>query len=931
MIREAQKLKEKVVRSNLTNELNKNAEKYQKAHHRKSIWYRVLSILSAITVFITTYALILPAITKEPSPGVKMDNSFLYETEEVIMNFKVTGRAVFENEDIIIENLSSDKVTLSVTPLSDESMVYEQYKKYADENIGSDDLYKLLAVRLAFTYEGEKLDMANCEITADITSKNGLFQIGNGNLVSGDIMIGEDSINLPLGGTSLNPITGAKQQEVLAFSSIQGIAVDIAEQDTAYLAEGEETLSLFTTLASTSDTMAFALYSTINPKYTVQYYSHVTVFDDDGDVSIDVIDTSGGVLPRNGKDPKTMKAYLNYDKTVGAYVMAMHLELNPLYSSKEYEYISAPGVAYIDRNRENGNFVLSEIWVLKDGKSPTSTKASDFNVYPPTVSFTNREASASTNRIFIEDGTVIRLIYNEIDGGYTSGANFYDYDITDGNIYNTSGTKYSTSSQNKNTWLAQTQYQGINNSKNYTGSGTKLAFGNVNTGTGYGTVQWTDPNGVVTTPNQYNRVNGVTKGFMGCTFGLVTGMNDDQTLVYAKGITAPVLFGYDEAVGKTMIHGYTLQFNRTGDTYVLSSINGTGTNNLQYFTNPTYKDADGDTVLHDHIFTNNFWPMDYSPTYGANGHDMKFGDAVLYGKRKYFATTSSFSSQGNFPPSDDGIDHNSYFGMNYEVEFTLTEDYLGHLEYIFYGDDDMWVFLDGQLVCDIGGVHSSVGQYVNLWDYINKMPNEQKYGKHTLSFYYTERGASGSTCYMQFTLPSVSIDTPQIESNTLELGKTVENSDTNMSFEFIIELFDENGLPLVDDYSYTLHDKDGTALGTAIINSDEKIVYLKHGQYIEINYLPQGVRYRITESVYSSFHTSYIINSDDYIEGYTAEGDLTGNTRVQFINSTSVVLPATGGFSMWVFAIPFVLAIIYGLSIPLIERYSKKRKMNKSV
>ena len=67
----------------------------------------------------------------------------------------------------------------------------------------------------------------------------------------------------------------------------------------------------------------------------------------------------------------------------------------------------------------------------------------------------------------------------------------------------------------------------------------------------------------------------------------------------------------------------------------------------------------------------------------------------------------------------------------------------------------MWVFLtdpdrNSQLVCDIGGVHSSVGEYVDLWDYINKGSE----GEYILTFFYTERGLSGSTCWMQFTLPS---------------------------------------------------------------------------------------------------------------------------------------------------------------------------------
>lgn len=911
---------------NLTNNLNKNAERYRKAHHRKNIWYRIISILAMVTVFVTTYALILPAITKEPSPGIKLARSFVYENEEIVITFDVDGRAVLENAATEVDNLSSDKIDLKVTPLKEGDPAYDSYLKYAESNIGTKDLYKVMALSLHFTHDGEKLDMSNCKIEARIDSKEELFRTEKGNLV-GDLMMSHDSIPINYGSSEAPLEESENGDTVIAFSSIDTVSSDVSELDTVYLAEGEGELSLSTTVNEKSDTMAFALYSTINPKYTVQYYSHITAFNSTGDVAIDVIDTTGGILPKNGITPPTLKAYLNYNSSANAYVMAMHQELAPLYAQKEYEYISAPGVAYIDRNRENGNFALDEVWVLKAGKEPDSTNKSDWTVYPSTVSFTNREASAGTGRIYIRDDTVIRLIYDEIDGSYTSGANFYDYDITDGDIHNSNGTKYNTSSQNNNLWAAQTQGQGINNPANYSGSGTKLAFGNVNTGTGLGTVLWTDPNGKVTAPNMYNRVNGTTMGFDGCTFGLVTGMNPDGTLKYANGITAPVLFGYGEAIGKTMLHGYSLQFNRTGDTYVLTAINGTKTRNLEYFTNPTYKNASGNTVLHDHIFTNNFWPMDYSPTFGANGHDLKFGNALLLDKRQYFATNDTFDTRGNLPVADDGVDHNSYFGMNYEVEFTLTEDYRGHLEYIFYGDDDMWVFLDGKLVCDIGGVHSSVGQYVNLWDYINKLPENERYTKHTLSFYYTERGASGSTCYMQFTLPSVSVDTPQIESNTLEIEKAVEGLDTEMEFEFRVELFDQNGNALADDYSYTLYGSDGVSMGDYIINSDENTVYLRNGQYIGIRYLPEGVQYRITEASYSGFHTSYKIGGGDITEGYAASGVLREDTKVLFINATSARLPDTGGGGIWIYLMPLAAAVIFAAVSPIIVvRFDKNRR-----
>lgn len=143
-------------------------------------------------------------------------------------------------------------------------------------------------------------------------------------------------------------------------------------------------------------------------------------------------------------------------------------------------------------------------------------------------------------------------------------------------------------------------------------------------------------------------------------------------------------------MGKYTYEGSKLTFNRVGDIYTLSSAtlnNGQTISNLDRFNNP----KNGDTI-YDWIFTNDFWPMDKVPE--GNRKDRLFG-----------ATETT-----NRPPSDDGKDHNSYFGMQFALQFKLTKDYTGPLEYLFFGDDDMWVFLDGKLICDIGGVHSSRGR-----------------------------------------------------------------------------------------------------------------------------------------------------------------------------------------------------------------------------
>ena len=884
----------------MTNELSKSAQKYEKVHRRKSIWHRVISILSAVTVFITTYAMILPAITMEPAPGIRVERNFRYEDDQVLMIFQVSGRAVFENTGTKRTGLSEDRVRLEVTPLEADSTVRQAYEAYARSSIDKRDLHSLLTMRLRFTYDGAPLDMSNCDIRVRVVAKTNLLRQDTKELSQIDKNAVLGSLSVP----QLN-LPGA---QVMAITAFQGIGTDLSQQETAFLTPETDVLSVNTNLYG--NTLAVALYATANPSFTVQYYSHFTVFDDSGDISINVIDTSGGKLPTNSTTQKEKPVYLNKVGSTNRYVMATHLELAPLYAEKDFNYVQAPSLVHMDRLRDNGNYELYQVWVLKPGKSPASTSESDWEIYPNAVSFTNRAESATANRVYIAEGATIRLVYNEHSGNYSnSNVKFFDYDISDGKIYNGSGTAYNTSQQNDNTWYAKTKLQGINK---YTGqSGTvKLGYGNVNTGSGLGDETW---NG--NTINKYNTIS-----YKGCTFGLVTGFNADGSLNFANGISAPNMFGTGTANGKTEITGKTLEFIRTGDTYVLNAVGGTSTTGLQYFNNPTYVDADGNNIHYGHIFTNNFWPMDSAWTWGADGHDMVFGDARKLAIRRYFDT--NVSTSGTLPPGDDGKDHNSYFGMKYEIKFTLSEDYMGPLEYMFYGDDDMWVFLDGKLVCDIGGVHSSVGQYVNLWDYLEK---GNDHSEHTLTFYYTERGASGSTCYMQFTLPSVDTDTPQVETNTLELNKQVVGSDTDREFSFTIDLADTNGNPLVDDYSYVRYDKNGNEIEVGILNATENVVKLRGGEKILVNYLPKGTKFTITEETVSHFHTSYSVGGDQATEGHTATGSLETDVTVIFRNATSAMLPETGSTGIFLYALPLGLAFAFALMLPVVNHFREKR------
>lgn len=496
--------------------------------------------------------------------------------------------------------------------------------------------------------------------------------------------------------------------------------------------------------------------------------------------------------------------------------------------------------------------------MLKEGKRSDSENQADWDVYdnPGSVHFTNREGVTGGNVVYIHDDTVIRLVYDTNEAKENFPANFYDYDISDGQ--NADGS-----------W--RTGITGINAESNYKKSRNEqstwrsyrdvLAFGNANCGTGMG---YSVFDGLFLNKFSTTYTNGDTKknlNLFGCTFRIAEGLEDGK-IVYNPWIVAPKLFNDGDASGKHTYAGSSLGFSRVGDTYTLSSasVNGGGSvDGLQNFFNPSPSAG----TIHAHIFTNDFWPLDATqntdPHFGQYGQSVTFaGFGNVEGKPWYTAPQN-----GTFPGSDDGKGHNSFFGMQYAVEFTLTADYVGPLEYYFFGDDDMWVFLDNKLVCDLGGVHSSVGEYVNLWDYLQKGTA----GTHTLTFFYTERGASGSTCYMNFTLPSVSGVNIEQKTSDLEVRKQVVGQDESApDFEFNIRFYDQNGNPVLDDYAYTKYDKDGRELSGDLVVHDGDTFTLRDGQYVRIRYLPFGLRYTITEVPQDGYTVSSTIN------GVTGQG-----------------------------------------------------------
>ena len=782
--------------------------------------------------------------------------------------------------------ISLESAELQLTPVSQSEAQLTEMLRTANaaDDEEPDASGEWILHHLALTQDGETPDTSAFTMTADITLTRSALAP-----VEAELSVFADA--------------APEAEPAISVSVMQEDETQsLRELDSASIAPGEASPVLH---AAVQSGLLAVNAATANPTYIVQYYANLPRFVKEGDpeasglTALKVYDTSGAILPTNSANNSTLNIYLKStgqatNKNAGdpttLYTVATKDALTRMYTDNKFEYIKAPNPSYIDKLTENSSYTLKAVWVLKDGKNPESTNSDDWEQYSTDVHFTNRSDVADANKqvVYIHDSSVIRLIYDCATASQKLTAAFYDYDITGGT--NGSNTWYTNKADGEGAL-------GINSMSNYPAKslneGTSigdakdtLGFGNANTGTGMANYKFA---GVYL--NQYSKRAGIGQSAYdvnyGCTFGLADHLENGK-IVYNPYLLVPNLFNEGTAKGKKTYDNSSLTFSQVGDTYTLSSAEADGLGSigeLEYFFNP----SPSNTTTYTSIFTNDFWPLDTAtdrsdPNFGSySANDKKYYSGVQSADG-VAANTSTATESTTFPYSDDGVAHNSFFGMQYAVEFTLTEDYVGPLEYYFFGDDDMWVFLDNTLVCDIGGVHSSVGEYVNLWDYLEK----GRAGKHTLSFFYTERGASGSTCYMGFTLPSVSGINIEQKTADLKIAKTVVGeSDPTKEFRFEIHFTDANGNEILDDYSYTKTDRSGSTTDDLILHEGSEFT-LKDGESIHIRYLPIGLRYTVKELDSTGYTVTNTVN------GVVSSGGTASGTVIKDVQSAVVFTNTIG-------------------------------------
>ena len=397
----------------------------------------------------------------------------------------------------------------------------------------------------------------------------------------------------------------------------------------------------------------------------------------------------------------------NVDKNGNVEFETTHFSTYVIVDNKRNGKINVTIEHYDGTTNPASKIYADDVRELTIGQKVDCKKAENWDISKVEVVTVNGTSTVQPGEFNVAQDATVKVYYTPVTVNFAGAPTFYDYTVKAGSDY--SINQQSNYGKNKDSKNKLTMGEAKQNYQNYGYNWTKDGL-SVNTWTGSdavikGLLKGLDADGNV-------EFNYPDPGFF-TNSDLLAGNSTDNYL-------------------RKVYRDYTLNFDRSGDTYTLTGVT----------------DGNGKNVTEQYNLDKN----------GKSGADFFPLDSVRSSYEK------AYTRKQDSPLPEDNKIHNYYFGMRYDIKFKLG-DYIGPLSYSFTGDDDMWVVLDGkQVVIDLGGIHNAATSTVDLWKYLlntnqdkTQLTDEQKKAEHTLTILYMERGAGASNCYMNFTIPNARI------------------------------------------------------------------------------------------------------------------------------------------------------------------------------
>lgn len=281
------------------------------------------------------------------------------------------------------------------------------------------------------------------------------------------------------------------------------------------------------------------------------------------------------------------------------------------------------------------------------------------------------------------------------------------------------------------------------------------------------------------------------------------------------------------------------------------------------------------------------------------------------------------SNPGIFPYNDKSQGNsdklNFGYGLKIEVPFNMPKD--GKIDgkdivFEFSGDDDVWVFIDGELALDIGGAHKSVSGTINFAKQVSTVSsvknNKVAFAKrdmrlsseglftnnelglvnvptvfknvqsnfsadlktklsktnevHTLTFFYMERGMVESNMKINFNLP---------EPTKFTVDNVVNNDNVS-------ETFKEEAMKVAkdDEFVYDVLDKTITKSNSFFIKANDGVMFVNEFAEKDLLLTQQRTIRNASRKMVDLYDTSWVLK-DEQSEISKDKSLIVSDSRVQ--------------------------------------------------